>query len=163
MYKDDKDYYAALPRKRIGVGALIFYKRMLLIIQPGYSSSWILPGGTVEYEESPLEALIREVQDELKLKIVPKQLIAVDYVANTDVKGEYLQLLFSTENLTEEQAQSIEAKFYDVKNYRFLDFDEALPLLAPNIARRLQSLQNHPTEILYLENGKQNPIAMLNL
>nr|BFD63724.1 hypothetical protein BdHM001_24050 [Bdellovibrio sp. HM001] len=163
MYKDDKEYYESLPRKRIGVAALIFYKRMLLIIQPGYSSSWILPGGTVEYEESPLEALIREVQDELKLKIVPKKLIAVDYVANTDVKGEYLQLLFSTEDLTEEQAQSIEAKFYDVKNYRFMDFDEALPLLAPNIARRLQSLQDHPNEILYLENGKQNPIALLNL
>ncbi|UXR66139.1 NUDIX hydrolase [Bdellovibrio bacteriovorus] len=163
MYKDDKEYYASLPRKRIGVGALIFYKRMLLIVQPGYSSSWILPGGTVEYEESPLEALIREVQDELKLKIVPKNLIAVDYVANTDVKGEYLQLLFSTEDLTEEQAQSIEAKFYEVKNYRFLDFDDALSLLAPNIARRLQSLQNHPNEILYLENGKQNPIALLNL
>ena len=33
-YKDDKDFYESLPRKRIGVGALLFYKTNCLFFNP---------------------------------------------------------------------------------------------------------------------------------
>ncbi len=44
-FKDDKEFYSSLPRKRLGAGVLLFYKSDLLIVQPTYNPGWILPGG----------------------------------------------------------------------------------------------------------------------
>ena len=87
-FRDDKEFYASLPKKRIGAGALLFYNSELLIVQPTYNPGWILPGGTLEAEESPLEGLHREVHEELGIEIEPLTLLAVDYIHNRDVKGE---------------------------------------------------------------------------
>lgn len=157
-YKDDREYYASLPQKRIGSGALLFYKGQLLIVQPIYSEAWLLPGGTVEAEESPLEALHREIKDELGITVEPLQLIAVDYVPNRDVKGEYIQFLFETKELTEHQVQQIKLSKVEFKDYKFVDIEHAVTLLTPPAARRLESallaLQDGRS-IIYLENGNQ--------
>lgn len=157
-YKDDSEYYASLPRKRVGAGALLFYKNQLLIVQPTYSSEWLLPGGIVEAEESPLEALHREVKAELNLTIEPLQLIAVDYIPNQDVKGEYIQFLFETKELTEYQVQQIKLAEAELKDYKFVDIERAITLLTSAAARRLESallaLQDGRT-MVYLENGNQ--------
>ncbi len=157
-YENDSEYYASLPRKRVGSGALLFYKNQLLIVQPAYSSEWLLPGGTVEAEESPLEALHREIKEELNLKIEPIQLVAVDYIPNRDVKGEYLQFLFEAKELTEYQVQQIKISANDFKDYKFVDIEHAVSMLTPAAARRLESallaLQDGQS-IVYLENGNQ--------
>ncbi len=154
-------------KKRIGVGALTFHKGNILIVQPGGSDFWILPGGTVEHEESPLEALHREVYAELTLKLQVKNLIAVDYVANTDAKGEYLQMIFATNDLSDEEAQNIQPRLFDIEKYKFVAFEEALSLLAPVIAKRLSALWNHldSKEAHYLENGRETykPVQILTI
>lgn len=155
-FKGDKDYYASLPRKRIGSGVLLFYKAQLLIVQPAYSSGWLLPGGTVESEESPLEGLVREVQESFGVSITPTQILAVDYVHNVDVKGEYISFLFAAENLTERQAQQLRLASNDFKEFRFVDTDVALELLTPGVARRVASTLQAVSEgqrLSYLENG----------
>ncbi|HEX7673057.1 MAG TPA: NUDIX hydrolase [Bdellovibrio sp.] len=138
-YKDDKDFYESLPRKRIGVGALLFYKNQLLVLQPSYSNEWVLPGGTVEAEESPLEGLYRSIKEELKLQISPTRLIAIDYIHNRDVKGEYIQFLFEAKELTERQAQGLQLLKDDFKEFKFVDLEEATKLLTANAAKRLES------------------------
>lgn len=156
-YQDDKSFYASLPRKRIGVGVLLFYQNDLLIVQPTYNPGWILPGGTVEAEESPMEALHREVMEELSLRIVPTQLLAIDYIHNRDVKGEYLQLLFSAQPLTSQQAQEIELPPYELKDHKFVHWEKALTLLTPAASRRVQSAlaaQENSLGAIYLENGR---------
>ncbi|MFM6928018.1 MAG: NUDIX domain-containing protein [Bdellovibrio sp.] len=155
-FKGDNDYYASLPRKRIGSGVLLFYKTQLLIVQPAYSSGWLLPGGTVEAEESPLEGLVREIQEGLGITITPTQILAVDYVHNIDVKGEYISFLFAAQNLTERQAQKIRLASTDFKEFRFVDVDVALELLTPSVARRVTSTLQAVSEgqnLSYLENG----------
>ncbi|MDG0815856.1 NUDIX domain-containing protein [Bdellovibrio svalbardensis] len=156
-YDNDSEYYASLPRKRVGSGALIFYRSQILIMQPVYSSEWLLPGGTVEAEESPLEALHREIKEQLNLKIDPLQLIAVDYIPNRDVKGEYLQFLFEVKELTEHQVQQIKIST-DYKDFKFVDIEKAISMLTVAAARRLESallaLQDGKS-IVYLENGNQ--------
>lgn len=156
-FKDDKEFYASLPKKRIGVGALLFYKKTLLIVQPTYNPGWILPGGTVEGEESPLEGLHREIQEELSLTIEPTDLLSVDYIANRDVKGEYIQFLFSAKDLTESQVQKIKLPPYELKDFSFVSLEQAAELLIPQVALRmvssLEAMAQHKGAV-YLENGR---------
>ncbi|WP_374074362.1 NUDIX domain-containing protein [Bdellovibrio bacteriovorus] len=156
-FKDDREFYASLPRKRIGAGVLLFYKHELLIVQPTYNPGWILPGGTVEGEESPLEGLHREVKEELGISIEPTHLISVDYISNRDVKGEYIQFLFVAKDLTESQAQKIQLQPYELRNFNFVNLERALELLTPAVARRVESsiegLEQNQGSI-YLENGR---------
>ncbi|MEK2646168.1 NUDIX hydrolase [Bdellovibrio sp. BCCA] len=156
-YKDDREFYSSLPRKRIGAGALLFYKHELLIVQPTYNPGWILPGGTVEGEESPMEGLLREVKEELQLIIEPTLLLSVDYIPNLDVKGEYIQFLFAAKDLTESQVQKIKLQEYELRDYKFLAVNEALELLTPPVSRRVAStLHAHEKYqgAIYLENGR---------
>jgi 8-oxo-dGTP diphosphatase len=158
QFKDDHDFYASLPKKRIGVGALLFHKGDLLIVQPTYNPGWILPGGTVEAEESPLEALHRELREELDLAIEPLSLLAVDYIPNRDVKGEYLQMLFSAKDLSDDQAQHIHLQAYELKDYLFVSLETAYKLLTPLVAERVKSgiaILDATTPLPYLENGHE--------
>ncbi|MGE5086817.1 MAG: NUDIX domain-containing protein [Bacillota bacterium] len=154
--KGKRDDSTPLPVKRIGSGVLLFYKGQLLIIQPAYSSDWLLPGGIVEAEESPLEGLVREVQEDLGITITPTQILSVDYVRNVDMMGEYISFLFAAQNLTEKEAQQIRLASNDFTDFRFVDIDVALRLLAPRVARRVASTVQSVCEgdkVSYLENG----------
>lgn len=156
-FKDDAEFYASLPKKRIGACALLYYKSELLIVQPTYNPGWILPGGTVEGEESPLEGLHREIKEELSLAIQPTHLLSVDYVSNLDVKGEYIQFLYAAKDLTEAQAQNIHLPPYELRDYCFVSIEKALDLLAPAASRRVASTleaQASSNGVVYLENGK---------
>lgn len=154
---DGKDYYTSLPQKRLGTCALIYHKRALLIIQPTYHRHWILPGGIVEAEESPLESLQRELQETLSIDVFSPQLLAVDYVSHRDVAGEYIQMLFGCKELTDSQVSEMQASAYDIKDFCFTDITKALEMLTPNVSKRLQSALNaqaHKSGAIYLENGR---------
>lgn len=165
-FKNDAEFYASLPRKRIGACALLFYKRELLLVQPTYNPGWILPGGTVEAEESPLEGLHREIKEELDITIEPTQLLSVDYVSNRDVKGEYIQFLFAAKDLSEDQVRKIKVPPYELNEYCFAPLNKAMELLTPAVARRVASTLNAQTNsrgAIYLENGGTlyDPLSVL--
>lgn len=65
------------------VAAVIKEDDKILATQRGYGDykdKWEFPGGKIEAEESPKEALIREIQEELDVLIsVDKYLCTVDY------------------------------------------------------------------------------------
>lgn len=156
-FKNDKEFYASLPKKRIGAGVLLFYKHDLLIVQPTYYSGWILPGGTIEGEESPLEGLYREVKEELSITVEVTQLLSVDYISNRDVKGEYIQFLFAAKDLTETQAQHIRLPPHELRDFKFVNIENAMELLNSAVAKRvLSSLEAQALNksAVYLENGK---------
>lgn len=156
-FKNDKDFYASLPKKRVGAGVLLFYKNDLLIVQPTYHSAWILPGGTIEAEESPLEGLHREVKEELSITIETTQLLSVDYISNRDENGEYIQFLFAAKDLNETQAQHIRLPPYELRDFKFVSLEKALTLMAPSVAKRISNsleAQSQDIAAIYLENGR---------
>jgi len=64
----------------LGVYALATHHEGLILIRKGrgpYRGSWDLPGGRIEFGESPRDALVREVSEETGLVVVDSKLIDV--------------------------------------------------------------------------------------
>ncbi|MFL5627283.1 MAG: NUDIX domain-containing protein, partial [Ktedonobacteraceae bacterium] len=58
--------YEAMSKKRMAVSAFFLDKQgNILIVKPTYRSDWLLPGGIVEKDESPRQACVREIKEEL--------------------------------------------------------------------------------------------------
>lgn len=58
--------------------AMIHHKGRILATQRGYGEfkdGWEFPGGKVEPGESPKEAIVREIREELGMDIVPETLV----------------------------------------------------------------------------------------
>src|SRR5215469_2715077 len=61
--------FEAMSKKRMAASALFLNEQgNVLIVKPTYRPDWLLPGGSVEDHESPREACIREVREELSLE-----------------------------------------------------------------------------------------------
>ena len=59
------EYVASLARKRMAVMALFRDgSERVLLVNPTYKDTWLLPGGAVEANESPCAACRREVAEE---------------------------------------------------------------------------------------------------
>jgi len=72
-------YYDSLPKKRMASGVLYLNEvRELLIVKPTYRDHWLIPGGVVEINESPLQAARREVKEELGIDAGDLEFICVD-------------------------------------------------------------------------------------
>lgn len=71
-------------RPMAGVGAIIFRGDQVLLVQRGKEPSygkWSVPGGLVEVGESLRDAVLREVQEEVGLTVVVRDLVvALDRV-----------------------------------------------------------------------------------
>lgn len=65
-----KKWLAEQPKKMIVVKVLLKSPEgNILIAKPTFKSTWQLPGGVVEADEGPEDALIREVSEELGINI----------------------------------------------------------------------------------------------
>ncbi|HEY3514361.1 MAG TPA: NUDIX hydrolase, partial [Kribbella sp.] len=72
---------ARLPRKTAAGGALIRDRAgRILFLEPTYKPTLDIPGGVVEYDESPYEACCREVKEEIGLDLEIGRLLVVDWV-----------------------------------------------------------------------------------
>ena len=68
MSSPPDDYTATLPRKRMGSAVLLRDRDgRILLVEPTYKDYWELPGGVVEADESPYDAAVRELAEELGL------------------------------------------------------------------------------------------------
>ncbi|MFA5076424.1 MAG: NUDIX hydrolase [Patescibacteria group bacterium] len=153
---DQKEFYATLPRKRMGAGVLFFNEQgELLIVNPVYKDHWSIPGGVVDQDESPLTAVLREVREELGLKIQTASFVLIDYYAATDEKDENLQFIFYGGVLTAEQISQIKLAKDELSEYRFVDLVQELPLLSKKLSLRipaaLEAIEGKTA--FYLENG----------
>lgn len=110
-----EEYLASLPRKRSGAGIILRNKQgEVLLVRPSYENHWSLPGGTIDANESPVTACIREAKEELGIDILPKRLLSVHYGKN---EGEFYQFIFDGGvlsediNITVDGDEILEAKF----------------------------------------------------
>jgi ADP-ribose pyrophosphatase YjhB (NUDIX family) len=79
---------AKMAHPRMAAGALFFDAAdRVLMVEPTYKDYWEVPGGYVETGESPLQAAVREVHEELGITSPIGRLLAVDW-APSEAEGD---------------------------------------------------------------------------
>lgn len=146
----------ALPRKRMASTVLLFDESdRVLVVEPTYVDFMELPGGSVDLDESPRQAAIREVKEELALDREPGRLLAMDWVPPRPGRSEGLIAVFDGGRLTAEEIVSIRLPADELRSYAFLPAAEAARALPDLLARRLLSCLDarKTATTVYLENG----------
>ncbi|WP_271634744.1 NUDIX hydrolase [Solicola gregarius] len=72
---------SSLPRKRVIAQGLLHDERgRVLLCELTYKREWDLPGGVVEPDESPADALVRELREELDIEVRIRGLRTVNWL-----------------------------------------------------------------------------------
>jgi ADP-ribose pyrophosphatase YjhB (NUDIX family) len=151
---NQRDFYQSLPRKRMSAGALLFNEREeLLIVKPTYKDHWLIPGGSVEENESPGEGCLREVREEIGIAIKGLRLLCMDYVPAHEEKTEGLHFIFYGGIVSE---KDITLAKDELSEYRFLEVSDAIPFLGRNFGKRLPKCIAALKQgvMIYLEHGE---------
>ncbi len=134
------NYYKNLPRKPIGAAVIFFdMNDRLLIVKPSYKSGWLLVGGSVDADESPLHAAIREVKEELGLSIESLDFVCLHFMKNHETAGESIHIVFNGGQLTDEQIGQIQLPADELVEYRFVTVEEVIKLLRPGLAVKIEA------------------------
>ncbi|MFD9538478.1 NUDIX domain-containing protein [Streptomyces sp. NPDC060022] len=124
----------------VASGVLLFDEQdRFLLVDPTYKPGWEFPGGVVEPGEAPAEAGIREVAEELGLRLgtVPK-LLLVDWEAPRPPGYGGLRFLFDGGRLSSEEAAQLLLPGSELRGWRFVTEEEAAVMLPPTRFERLR-------------------------
>ncbi|MFI7100667.1 NUDIX domain-containing protein [Streptomyces sp. NPDC050161] len=124
----------------LAAGVLLFDDEdRVLLVDPTYKPGWEFPGGIVEHGESPTRAGIREVAEELGLRL-PRtpRLLVLDWEAPAPPGFGGLRLLFDGGRLTEDQTSALLLPGSELRDWRFVTEAEAEHMLPPVRFHRLR-------------------------
>lgn len=157
---DAAAYRSSLPRKRMGAGALVRNDRgQVLLVEPTYKTTWELPGGAVDADESPRQAVEREVQEELGLQLELGRLLCIEWQGPEPDRTESLMFIYDGGVLPESAAIRLPAE--ELASYRFVDRGQIAELMVERLSRRtlaaLQALDE--ARVVEVEHGVHVPAA----
>lgn len=147
-------FYDSLPKKRVGAGAIFLDERgRVLLVNPTYKPQWEIPGGIVELNESPRQACMREVQEELGLVRDFGRLLSVSYVPSSKQLGDGVMFIFWGGVLSTSEIAQICLPVAELSEFALVDPAALAFLLTERLAERVRlSLEILPTQqTLYLE------------
>ncbi|MES2006513.1 MAG: NUDIX hydrolase [Patescibacteria group bacterium] len=127
---EPSEYAKTLARKRVGAGALYLNeKEEILLVKPNYRDYWLIPGGSVDKDESPRVACIREIKEETGLELKNPRLLCVRYRASQDDFGDGFLFVFEGGVLGVDTIKTIVLQDDELDGYKFVPLDEALTLV----------------------------------
>ena len=144
-----------MSRPRVAAGALFFDELgRLLLVKPTYKERWDIPGGYVEPGETPSEACVREVKEELGLTRVIGRLLVVDW-APSPSEGDKILFVFDGGDLTREELAEIRLPEEELSEFQMFNEAERAPALTNRLERRVSSAIHARDDgsTLYLEHG----------
>lgn len=122
-------FFKRTKQLRVRVAALIYNSRNeILLLQQKKKSKlyWLLPGGGIEYGEPALEALKRELKEELDLSLSNAQFLFVNESIDPNGKRHLLQLVFHVEvsnqpKITEQDRAIVDFRYFSIQEIKDLD------------------------------------------
>jgi ADP-ribose pyrophosphatase YjhB (NUDIX family) len=151
-------YIAGIAKKRMAAG-VVFQDRdgRVLLVEPSYKPNWEIPGGAVDTDESPWDAAVREIQEELGLKRQLGRLLVVDYVRPQDSRPEGVVFVFDggvlepsdVDEFAFSDGEILSAGFYTLVDVR----ERTKPLLADRLAVALEAAEQGVTALC--EHGRR--------
>ncbi len=107
----------------------------VLIVEPTYKDTWEIPGGQVEPGETPREACVRELHEELGLALEPGRLLVVDWAPRDG--ADRVLFVFDGGFLSVAQRAAIVLPPDELASWAFVAPEEVPRHTAPWLARRI--------------------------
>ncbi|MGW3368766.1 NUDIX domain-containing protein [Streptosporangium canum] len=130
-----------LPRAwaRAAAGALFFDQDgRVMIVDPSYKTDRDIPGGGVEPGETPYEACVREVGEELGIQPPIGRLLAVDWAPHPGV-GDLILFVFDGGVLGADALRRITFADGELTGFGFHPVEDVDDLLNERLARRVKA------------------------
>jgi len=129
-----------LPRKRAIAQLLVRdADDRVLLCRLTYKQDWDLPGGVVEVGESPQEAVSREVEEELGLRVAAGGLLLTDWLPPWGGWDDALCLVFDGGVLDASVVSDAVLQPREIRAVQFCTLDEARQHCADFTARRIEA------------------------
>lgn len=127
----------------------------VLLVEPVYKDDWEIPGGCVDADESPYDAAVRELKEELGLSVRPGRLLAVDWVAPRLGRTEGVMFVYDGGVLAPARAAEIQLPPDELRSWAWCTAKEAEERLSDLLARRVTAAVRAKADgvTVYLENG----------
>ncbi|WP_242909341.1 NUDIX domain-containing protein [Actinomadura terrae] len=151
------DPVASFARARAAAGVLFFDDDdRVMLVDPSYKDYRDIPGGYVEHDETPHQAAVREVAEELGIRPRIGRLLAADWAPNA-AEGDKILFLFDGGRLTADQLDAVRLDPGELVGYRFHDIARIHDLTIPRLARRLVHAHaaHRDGTTRYLEHGER--------
>lgn len=127
-----------LPRKRVIAQALVRDEAgRVLLCHPTYKNDWDLPGGVVEGRESPRDAVVREVLEELRLRLPVGRLVLADWLPPWGGWDDALCLVFDAGVQPESVLDRVVLQAREIRATAFCSADDVQARAADFTARRV--------------------------
>jgi 8-oxo-dGTP diphosphatase len=133
----------------------------ILMVQPTYKEPLELPGGYVEFDESPVEACLREVREELGIGIALGGLLVVDW-APAPREGEKILFIFDGGQLSAGQEADIKLRESEVSSWGYYPLPSIEARTPARLSRRIRQAAQADSP-RYLENGEVAGVTALPL
>ncbi len=155
-----KDFLSTLPKKRAASGALFFDENnAILMVKPTYKTTWEIVGGVVESNESPINACIREIKEEIGLNVATLTLLCLEYQL-TEYDDSFM-FIFNGGLLSQETITQLHIDQQEISEYRFIPLDEVNNFTSARLSKRIQMATKalESNNIIYFEST--NPIEVI--
>ncbi len=121
-------WIAGLDKRFASAGVLIENQTgELLVVKANYKSYWSLPGGIIDAGESPLEAVVREVREEIGLSIEASELnLAMVASRRRQLDGCLSYQFVFRANVIDERLENLTLQASEIDDSRFVSRDEVL-------------------------------------
>ncbi len=153
MATDSGDNFA---RARAAAGVLFFDEQdRVLLVVPSYKDYRDIPGGYIDRGETPKEAAVREVQEELGITPPIGRLLVVDWAPN-EAEGDKILFIFDGGLLAAGYRDQIQLPPDELTAYEFHDVAQAHELTIARLARRIVHgyAAHNDGSTRYLEHGQ---------
>ncbi|GII24642.1 NUDIX domain-containing protein [Planosporangium mesophilum] len=146
---------SALAKPLVAAGVIFVDEHdRLLLVRPTYKEYWDIPGGYVEPGESPREAVVREVAEELGIRPPIGDLLSVDWAPHPE-EGDKVLFIFDGGRLNPNVLSSVRFGDGEIAEYAFVPTADLDRFTIARLVRRLQATHaaRGSGRSTYLEHG----------